>query len=317
MFRILIRRIGFYLVASAIFMFIMVGLFTIFYHFTEKLGWLDSFYFTVITTRTIGFGDITPSSQWGKLGTILNALVPATVFLGTSLVVLDGIMRQLEDFWRKYHMKQNHNHDIIVCDFDALDSILKEYAAAGRKYVVVSKVKEEDLPVQLQGTLDHGKYLQGDATRDETLEKAGIKKAASIIIATSDDSFNMYVLVTAKSLNPKLNKIVRINNAENSSKFTSVGADRVLPAATIIGQMLTQAAINPVSHRFLVALNTHTQDPFLEDIHPDRENIGKKVFDIYKRPIVLFRDGMFMIDIEEEELKEGDVIIKTHYKYRS
>ena len=127
----------------------------------------------------------------------------------------------------------------------------------------------------------------------------------------------MIVMVTAKSLNLKLNKIVRINNVENSSKFKSVGADRVLPAASIIGQMLTQAAFNPVSHRFLVALTTHTQDPFLEDVHPDRENIGKKVLDIYKRPIVLFRGGKFIVDIGEEKLKEGDVVIKTHNKYKS
>ncbi|MFH1435455.1 MAG: NAD(P)-binding protein [Pseudomonadota bacterium] len=214
-------------------------------------------------------------------------------------------------------MKRIADHDIIVSDLDALDSILKEYAATNRAFVVVSREKEENLPLQLQEVLDHGNYLHGDATRDETLEKAGIKKAESIIIATGDDSFNMYVLVTAKSLNPGLNKIVRINNVENSSKFTSVGADRVLPAASIIGQMLTQAAFNPVSHRFLVALTTHTQDPFLEDVHPGKEDIGKKVLDLYKRPIVLSRDGKFIVDIEEEKLKDGDVIIKTHNKFKS
>jgi voltage-gated potassium channel len=81
MSKLLVRRLGFYLAASALFMLAMVLCFTVFYHFVEGLDWLDSFYFTVITTRTIGFGDISPQTDAGKLGTILNALVPATIFL--------------------------------------------------------------------------------------------------------------------------------------------------------------------------------------------------------------------------------------------
>jgi len=72
MLKTLLRRMGFFLIVATGFMIAMLAVFTVFYHFAEDLGWLDAFYFTVITTRTIGFGDISPTTTIGKIGTILN-----------------------------------------------------------------------------------------------------------------------------------------------------------------------------------------------------------------------------------------------------
>lgn len=317
MLKVLTRRVGFYLMASAVFMLVMVLCFTLLYHFTENLSWLDSFYFTVITTRTIGFGDIAPTTEAGKIGTVLNALVPATVFLGTSLVVLDTVMKQLEEFWRNYQMNRNTGHDIIVSDVETLEGIVGEYAATKGKFVVVSREKLDDLPEKLQSQLDNRNFLSGDASRDETLERAGVKRAGTIIIATEDDGYNLYVLVTAKSLNPGIKKVVRINHAENTSKFTSAGADSVLPAASVVGQMLSQASLHPFAHKFLVSLYTHARDPFLEDVTPGEAETGEKVRDVYKRAVAIFRAGAFLFELEGEKIEKGDIIIKVHLKDKS
>jgi voltage-gated potassium channel len=315
MLKTLLRRMGFFLVVATGFMITMLAVFTAFYHYAEGLSWLDAFYFTVITTRTIGFGDISPTTTVGKIGTILNALLPATVFLGASLILLETLMRQLEEFWRDHQMQQNTGHDIIVSDVERLESILKEYAATKEKFVVIAREKFEDLPGALQSLLDHSNFLEGDATRDEVLGRAGVKKADTILIATGDDSFNLYVLVSARSLNASLNKIVMINHAENASKFVAAGADSVLPAATIVGQMLSHASLHPCSFRFLLSLHTHTQDPFLEDVRPADADVGKGVKDVCGGAVAVYREGAFVFDVAAEKIRKGDVIINVKFKY--
>jgi voltage-gated potassium channel len=295
MLKTLLRRMGFFLVVATGFMITMLAVFTAFYHYAEGLSWLDAFYFTVITTRTIGFGDISPTTTVGKIGTILNALLPATVFLGASLILLETLMRQL--------------------DVERLESILKEYAATKEKFVVIAREKFEDLPGALQSLLDHSNFLEGDATRDEVLGRAGVKKADTILIATGDDSFNLYVLVSARSLNASLNKIVMINHAENASKFVAAGADSVLPAATIVGQMLSHASLHPCSFRFLLSLHTHTQDPFLEDVRPADADVGKGVKDVCGGAVAVYREGAFVFDVAAEKIRKGDVIINVKFKY--
>lgn len=315
MLHAVINRLGFYLTASALFMLLMLLAFTAFYHFTEGLNWLDSFYFTMITTRTIGFGDISPTTTAGKVGTIINALIPATVFLGASLVVLQTFMNQLQNHWRNYLMERNKNHDIIVSNLDILTSLIQEYNVEKKPFVLILNVEEDKIPHSLDKHLNHHNFLNGDATKDEVLIKAGVKRAKSIIIATEDDSFNMYVLVSAKSLNPNLRSIVRINHYENASKFISVGADTVLPASTVIGQMLSQASLNPRSHDFLVSLHTHTKDPFFEDIIPDKNDYGQKVRSKYKRAVALYRNNTFIFDLSHEIIKPEDTIIVINLQF--
>jgi Trk K+ transport system NAD-binding subunit len=226
-------------------------------------------------------------------------------------------MKQLESAWRDYHMKHLANHDIIVSDTETLESILTEYAATKRKFVVVNSKRIENFPNTLQALLEHSNFLQGLATRDEVLEQAGIKNADTILIATNDDSFNLYVLVTANALNPKIKKVVRINHTENASKFMSVGADSVIPASSIVGQMMSQASFDPCSHRFLVALHTHTHDPFLEDVMPGETDVGMQVKTAFPRAVALHREGKFVYDLEDEKVKKGDIIIRIHLKYNT
>ncbi len=311
----MVKRIGFYLAASIIFMTTMMAMFSVFYHYTEGLSWLDSFYFTVITTRTIGFGDISPQTAVGKMGTIINALLPATVFLGTSLVVLNAVMNHLENQWKRFRMKSNKKHDIIVADVDLLESIVTEYELKNKPFVVISRTDLDSLPRPLQKKLNESSFLSGDATHDDVLEHAQIVKANSIIIATSDDNFNMYVLVTARSLAPGLKTIVRVNRHDTESKFRSVGADILLPAATVLGRMLSEAAVSPIAHNFLVALHTQTTDPFFEEFAADPSQTGRPVREIFPDAIAMHRDGRYCFDLASYKLQAGDTVLSIKMKY--
>lgn len=311
-----VRRIGFYFVVSFTFMLVMISAFSVFYHYAEGLSWLDAFYFTVITTRTIGFGDISPQTAAGKLGTIVNAIVPATVFLGATLVLLQTVMANLENYWKRLRMKSNRNHEIVVADVELLESIVTEYGLKNKPFVVVTDKALEDLPEPLKKNLNDGNYLRGNAADDDVLRQARIQDAHSIIIATADDNFNMYVLVTAKSLAAGVQAVVRVNRRETESKFRAVGADVLLPTATVLGRMLSEAAVSPVAHDFLVALHTHTRDPFFEETKAGPELAGRPVRQAFPNAVAVRRNSAYLYDMADLMIAEGDVVlgIALHYE---
>lgn len=314
MLRYLLRRTGFTMFFSAVFMFVMFAGFTAFYRYSESLSWLDAFYFTVITTRTIGFGDISPKTVSGKIGTIFNAILPATIFFGATLVMMQAALRRLDEAWRLYVMNRYKDHDIVIADLDLLEAIIDEYEADQKSFIVVSPSPYAELPEHIRKCLPDTAYLKGNPTRDDDLRLAGIERARNIVIASADDSENMYALVTARSLNPDLKCIVRVNHVESSDKFRSVGADVVLPTGTVLGRMLSQAAMSTLIHQFLLGLNTHTRDPFLREHVVSALDAGKKVRDLHPHSSAVYRENQFHYDLRDLSLKEGDVIISIVQK---
>ncbi len=313
--RRLFRRVGFYLTASAGFMMVMISGFTVFYRYVENLSWLDAFYFTVITTRTIGFGDISPQTMAGKMGTIFNALLPATIFLGASLVILERMFQSLELYWKGRLMKKHRNHTIIVADTALLESIIGECIVDKQDFIVISRDALSDLPPSLHDIISESDFLTGDPTRNPVLKQARIETAQRILIATSDDVTNLFVLVSSKSLNPEIKTIVRVNQKETEEKFKAVGADDLLSTSDILGKLFLQAAIHPVAHHFLVKLHTNREDPFLEESRIPEEHIGKPVRSIYPQAIALFREGRYLYDLELEKFCGGDILIGLRFKF--
>ncbi len=311
----LIRRLGFVLAASLAIMLVSILTLTFFYWLVEGdqgkgRGIFDWLYFTVITTRTIGFGDITPETYWGKIGTIFNALLPASLFFGASLVVLEGFFRWLEDGYRRYRMKNFSDHHIVVADSELMESIVQEYTLDRRPFVCVGTDRIEDLPPRLQETLDETNYYCGDPTRDEILEAVNVRKASVIVIATHDDNVNLYVLVTARGLAPEIKTIVRVNRLETESKFRSVGADELLPAGTMLGRMVCQAAVSPVALDLMIRLQTGTRAPFLHEVRIGPEKAGTAVREAFDSVVAVFRDGEYVFDLDEFILQNKDVVLR-------
>jgi voltage-gated potassium channel len=304
------RRIGFFLTVSTLFMSVMLACFTVFYHYTEGLSWLDSVYFTVITTRTIGFGDISPRTTAGKLGTIFNALLPATIFLGTSLVILEHLFKLLEMYWKGRLVHRMKNHTIIVTEVDLMESIINECLVENELFVIVHASPEENLPVSIQELINDSNYYEGDPTKDSVLKHLRIEDASRILIASADDTANMYVLVTAKSLNPDIAAIVRVNQKETEVKFKAVGADYLLPTSTMMGRMFLQAAIHPVAHHFLINLHTRTADPFLEEVPVPSNLIGQSIPSQIPQPIAVYRDQTYHYDFSQMVFQSGDIMIQ-------
>jgi voltage-gated potassium channel len=311
----MIRKFGFVFVVSTAILIGSMLLLTLAYALVEGdqdkgRNIFDWFYFTVITTRTIGFGDITPQTNIGKLLTVFNALIPASLFFGSSLVVLKSFFEWLEERYKTMNMRKLNKHYIVVADLDLLESIVPEYIAENRAFVCISNTPLAEIPGRLGEVLDETNYFFGDATRDEVLENVNVKHATGIVIATEDDRVNMYVLVTARGLNENLRTVVRVNRSETESKFRAVGADVLLPASTVIGRMLSEASVRPVLAELLVRLQTVTASPSFREVHPTSEMIAKPILEMVPRAIALSRNGEFIFDLGSSTIETGDVVLE-------
>jgi voltage-gated potassium channel len=296
-------------------MAVMLVGFTIFFKHYEGLGWLEAFYFTVITTRTIGFGDISPDTVAGKWGTIATALLPATVFLGTSMVILDSAIRTLEQYWKVLVMKSHKNHTIVIANLPLLPSIIHELQALGNDFVVIADTPALELPPNIADLTNDYNYLKGDPANDSVLRQAKIDKAETILIATESDSTNLYVLVSAKGINPDILATVRVNNPKTEDKFRTVGADHLLPSSALLGRMLSQVSARPVSSNFLLNLNTRTTDPFMVEYSPSPEQCGQPVRSVYPSAIAVFSNDKYLYNLEHETLREGDTVLAISLQF--
>lgn len=121
-------------------------------------------------------------------------------------------------------------------------------------FVVIEQDLEvlEDLKVRLHERAEKLLYLEGDATEEETLEKAGVAKAAGLITTLRDDKDNLFVILTARSMNPKLRIIARVEDERvNKEKLIKAGADRVISSNVIGGMRMASEMIRPRVATFL------------------------------------------------------------------
>jgi voltage-gated potassium channel len=216
--------------------------------YTAIEGWrfLDSFYMTVITLGTVGFREVHDLSDAGKLFTVLLIIFGVTV-LGYTVTKLAQIM--FEGQFQRYIGRQKVEKRIeslqdhyIICGYGRIGSLIcKEFAAKPLPFVVVEnkqdvleKLEAEDYP-----------YLRGNATEDETLLKAGIKRAKGLISVVTSDTENVYITLTARGLNPDLYILARAGEEGSEVKLKRAGANKVISPYHIGGSRMAQAILRP------------------------------------------------------------------------
>lgn len=219
---------------------------TIGYMLIEGWDWDDAFYMTAITVSTVGFGEIWPLSPEGRLFTI------ALIFLGVGVIaygfttfseylVTTSVGGQLRERRVKRMIEKLENH-IIICGYGRVGKSASDSLAASKRQMVVIE-RDPDAIVE---AYDAG-YLviEGDATRDETLHRAGIDRAWGMAVCTGDDTQNLFVVLSARSLSTELYIVARSVEAENERKMRRVGANRVVSPYQIGGKHMANIIMRP------------------------------------------------------------------------
>jgi len=232
----------------------------------EDDSFLNALYMTVITVSTVGFGEIHKLSDGGKVFTIFLIISSFTTYAYALTTISTHFFEgQLQFFLTGYKsktIKKMQDH-VIVCGYGRNGhQVVKELQAQGQSCIVVDSdpksVSEE------KGKL---LFVVGDATQDEVLLKANIKFAKSLITTLPMDADNLYVVLTARSLNPGMNIISRGAIGSSEKKLRMAGVDSVVMPESVGGTHMADLVTRPDIIEFMEHVSVHSEDPtMLEEI---------------------------------------------------
>ncbi|BCS86983.1 potassium transporter TrkA [Pseudodesulfovibrio sediminis] len=223
-----------------------------FYMGYEHWDFTSAFYMVVITLSTVGFMEVNPLSEEGRIFTafIIMGGVGGFVYIAGAFaqILIDG---RLQILWGKHKMMKEisrlRNH-FIICGYGRIGSIVvQEITAEGHDIVVIEQNAELIDKMEQDGIL----CLDGDATSDEVLLSAGLLQANSLISALSSEAANVYVTLTARQLNPDISIVARAGDKTHISRLELAGADRVVLPHFIGGLRMAQNVLRPTVTNFM------------------------------------------------------------------
>ncbi len=222
------------------------------YVWLEGWSFFDGLYMTVTTLTTVGYGEVQPLSRVGRTYTMFLILTGVGFMLyvigAVARVVVEGeIQEALGKRKLEKHIKKLKNH-YIICGFGRLGEIItRKLAQAQIPFVVVENDPEHAVRL---GELGYY-FLIGDATREELLLEAGLERAKGLVAVVKSDAGNVYITLTARSLNPKIFIVARAEEAGSRQKLLRAGADRVESPYEMGGTKMAHSILRPTVTTFM------------------------------------------------------------------
>ncbi|MEG3435818.1 potassium channel protein [Pannus brasiliensis CCIBt3594] len=295
---------------------------TLWYRFVEGWTWIESAYMTISTLATVGFGEINPLGQRGRLFTMV-LIILGVVSIGyivnrlTEALIQGYFQEGIRQRQERRLIEQLSDH-YIICGLGRTGrQVAIEFYAEKIPFVVI----DAD-PVQIDRAkeLNYIAFL-GDATLDESLIAAKIDRAICIVSALTSDAENLYTVLSAKTLNPKIRAIARASTEEAVQKLQRAGADAVVSPYITGGRRLAAAALRPQVMDFVDGILTGTDRSFyMEEFLIDPKTcpcVGSSLREAHLRS----RSGALVLAIRradgtliggptgETELMAGDLLI--------
>ncbi len=269
----------------------LVSVGTLGYHFIEGWELIDCLYMTIITIATVGFKEVGPLSTGGKIftmGLIVTSL-SSLAYVGTSIArfVFDG---DLANYIKTYRVDKKieklKNHVIIVGYGRNGEQAAVELAEHGVEFVIIDR--RDNVISRIREDRDL-LYIKGDATHEEILEQARIYDARALIATTPNDADNVFVVLTARSMNPGLTVISRASEIGSQMKLKRAGATNVIMPERIGGQRMAKLVHQPDIVEFLeYILLQKTQDVSLEEVpcrNLAQQFVGRSISDLKVREV--------------------------------
>jgi voltage-gated potassium channel len=228
-------------------------------------GWSisDAVYMTVITLTTEGYKEVRELSDAGRAWTILLAVAGVGIIFGTVGFVAETFVTEALSGRRERRRMTEavaglRNH-IVLCGYGRVGAtVARELEHAGVPVVVIDAVAGSVETAAREGHL----IVEGDATHDDVLITAGVTHARALITAVDTDATNVYVTLSARSLNPKLFIVARANDEGSEAKLRQAGADRVVSPYTRAGRQIAELATRPRVADFIDFALSHGQLAF-------------------------------------------------------
>ncbi len=287
-----------------------------------EAGFIDAFYMTIITITTLGYAEIYELGHVGRMFTIFIALFG----IGSLFYILGTFMEnlfilQLDNYRGKKKMQKKidelDDHIIVIGLGRVGKRAVKELIQKQENFVVIdNKITDE----QSEEINNNEFYcIKGDATDDDTLNSAGINRARALMVTTANSSTSVFVVLSAKVLNPNIFIVARCDNDNDIEKLMRAGANRVINPYAIGGQRLANILVNPnVVDFFETSLGSKQQSINIENIQLPEDSIwlGKSLIEMNLRQksgatiIAVMRDNKPITQLDGNmKLLEEDILL--------
>jgi len=229
--------------ASIALLLLIIVIGTTGFYFLEKVDPITSLYWTIATVTTVGYGDVVPKTILGKIFSTVIIISGVSVSLYTFTIAMafsmEGRLKTILGVRRMQEKIDRMNEHVIVCGYGKVG---KNIAANLIKEKIPFVVIEKDNATIEILSRNNILYVVGDATYRETLDMAGTLRGKVLISCLSNDADNLYVIMEAREMNPKIRLILRASRPESVKRFMKLGADKViLPEEAGANQMADAA----------------------------------------------------------------------------
>ena len=315
-----IFRSRIYVAILLIISMLMLGVFG--FRFLAEYSWTDAVYMTMITISTVGFGEVQPLNDSAKIFTVILILV-SVIVLGYAISIITEYILSRSNFelikQRSVQKKIDslNNHVIVVGFGRNGKQAAQKLTTYGRPFVVI----ERDEEIVNKFHSDTNLFVTGNANEDEVLVQAGVKRASTLISALPDDSDNLFVVLSARQINPQLKIISRASEETTYQKLKFAGADNVIMPDKIGGDHMASLVVVPDLVEFLDNLQVATegrvnvQQITFEAVCPDLKTRSIRDIDLRNKTgcsIIGYKsaDGDYIINPEASlKLERSSILI--------
>src|SRR5882672_7086904 len=245
-------------------------------------GWSigDSFYVTVQTLTTVGYGDLPPHNPAGRAFAVVVMLMGVGgVALAASTIVQSVVQSELVSTFgqrrQSRKMKKLRDHYVICGSGRVGSHLVRDMVGANQSFVVIENDPQRATEFSQRGI----NVLVGDATLEESLREAGVERARGLAACLPNDADNVYVVLTARDLNPQLHIVARAAEEQAETKLIRAGANRVVAPTIIGGHRMAMALTKPAVDDFLGSITANKLELAFEQLEVEPTSIlaGQKL----------------------------------------
>ncbi|MEL0456908.1 potassium channel protein [Flavobacteriaceae bacterium SZ-1-7] len=298
---------------TAVFLLVVILLIGIAgYKIISGYSWVDAVYMTVITMTTVGFGEVVALDDTSKIFTIFLILA-SVVIVGYALSIITEYILSKNNIEELKHKKMQKKIDsfknhVVICGYGRNGKqAARKLSAHNKQFVIIEKNKSIEERLQM----DRVPYVIGNANEDEVLNLAGVDRASCFISALPNDADNLFVVLSARQLNSKINIISRASSESSYDKLKFAGANNVILPDKIGGDHMASLVVVPGLMEFIDNLsivgksNINIEEVAVEKLFNTRRERTIKDLDLRRKTgctVIGYKDenGEYIVNPEAE-----------------